>query len=152
MLMPREDKAMSLSRRLFLLLSVGNCLAQIRPPVASSGVITAFSIGTGPGQNNAQFSPDGANVAGGFTVYSGASPVTAILRFGRGVLTAFSNVSGNQNLYRVHFSADGSNLGSGNIRYEGRSPVTAMIPFGGGVLTAFSRVLDDRGLPVLSQV
>jgi len=70
--------------------------------------------------------------------YEGYSPVSAMIPYAGGVLTAFSNAAQNQNLYRVHWSPDGKNLGAGPIRYEGFSRITAMIPYKDGVLTAFA--------------
>jgi hypothetical protein len=133
---------------LVLLVGFGISVAQIRPP-AQSGVLTAFSSGTAPGQNNVQFSPDGSNLAGGSTVYAGCSPAQVMIPFAGGVLTAFQNIGCNTNTWRIHFSPDGNNLGSGSIRYEGCSPVKAMIPYSGGVLTAFDNV---ECLPHLSRI
>ena len=59
--------------------------------------------------------------------------MTAMIPFNGGVLTAFSNASGNPTLHRIHWSQDGSNPGGGPVVYEGVSPVTAMVPHAGGV-------------------
>lgn len=91
-----------------------------------------------PSLHSIHWSPDGNNLGGGPVVYGGCSPVTAMLPYAGGVLTAFSNVGCNPNLNHIHWSPDGSNLGGGSIRYEGCSPVTAMTPYSGGVLTGFS--------------
>ncbi|MFN2445802.1 MAG: WD40 repeat domain-containing protein [Vicinamibacterales bacterium] len=60
--------------------------------------------------------------------------VVAMIRYGNGVITAFSNKA-------VYFSPDGQNLGGGGntIRvYDGRQTVVRMIPYGNDVITAFS--------------
>lgn len=81
--------------------------------------------------------------------YEGVSPITAMIPYQGGFLTAFTNVEGKPYLNRVHWSTDGMNLGSGRIVYEGVSPVTAMVPYKGGVLTAFTNV---GGNPSLNRV
>jgi len=79
-------------------------------------------------------------------VYEGGSPVTAMVEFDGGVLTAFTNCGGKPDCCRVHFSTDGKKLGEGEVRYEGASPVTAMTVYKGGVLTAFSNCEGKAGL------
>ena len=53
-------------------------------------------------------------------------PVTAMIAYNGGVLTAFSNCGGGQPAC-IHWSEDGKQLGGGPRVYEGSSPVTAMI-------------------------
>ena len=81
-------------------------------------------------------SGDGNDLGGGPIHYEGSSPITTMIEYNGGVLTAFSN-AGPQG-HRVHWSPNGEDLGGGPIRYDGVSPVTAMVAYGGGVLTAFS--------------
>jgi hypothetical protein len=107
------------------------------------GVLTAFR-NAGPNGNRIHWSPnwdpahsEGQNLGNGPIVYDGSSPVTAMIPFQRGVLTAFTYAGPNGN--RIHWSPDGKNLGGGSIVYDGGSPVTAMIPFRNGIFAAFTR-------------
>jgi Ca2+-binding RTX toxin-like protein len=81
--------------------------------------------------------------------YEGVSPITAMIPYNGGFLTAFTNVEGIASKNRIHWSPDDNNLGSGPIVYEGISPVTAMIPYNGGVLTAFTNV---EGIPSKNRI
>ncbi len=95
----------------------------------------------------------GVNLGGGRVVYEGCSPVTAMIPYGGGVLTAFSNVGCNPSLHRIHWTPPGTNLdqqgvnlGGGRIVYEGCSPVTALLEHNGGILAAFSNVGCNRSV------
>ena len=73
--------------------------------------------------------------------YSGCSPVTAMVAYKDGVLTAFTNVDcKGKDRNRIHWSSDGNNLGGGPIHYDGCSPVTTMTPYKSGVLSGFTNV------------
>jgi hypothetical protein len=120
------------------------------------GVLTGFSNCEGnPNLHRVHWSSDGNNLGGPHpsTIrYQGVSPVTAMLPYNGGVLTAFSNCEGNPRLHRIHWSSDGNDLGGpdpSTIRYQGVSPVTAMIAYHGGVLTGFS---NCEGNPNLHRV
>ena len=85
------------------------------------------------------WSEDGQHLGSGPRVYEGGSPVSAMVAYKGGVLTAFA-ICGPPNPvpYCVHWSEDGQHLGSGPRVYAGYSAVTAMVAYKGGVLTAFA--------------
>jgi hypothetical protein len=73
------------------------------------------------------------------------SPVTAMIQYREGVLTAFTKVIIDRRYSsRIYWSPSGRNLGDENngspIVYEGDSPVTAMLPYKNGVLVALTNV------------
>jgi hypothetical protein len=105
-------------------------------PVAMGSALAAFSRVEGNRDlHRVHWSPDGRQMGSGRPLYEGSSPVTAMIAYQGGVLTAFTRTPGGN---RIHWSANGESLGSGPIRYEGSSPVTAMIGYRNGVLTAFA--------------
>jgi hypothetical protein len=107
-------------------------------PLEHGSLLTAFSnVGSDSQLCRVHFSPDGTALGGRFPLYEGASPVSAMMPYGGGMLVAFRNAGGNGN--RIWFSPDENHLGGGELWYDGTSPVTAMIPYGGGILVAFSR-------------
>ena len=117
-----------------------------------NGVLVAFSnSGGNPNSHgivwNPNWTPADIDLGQGVNVYSGISPVKALLAYNGGILAAFSNVAGNPDRYSIVWNPDwtpaDTNLGIGVAVYDGISPVTAIASFNGGVLTAFSNAAGN---------
>ncbi len=81
------------------------------------------------------FSTDGSHFSP--PLHKGPQPISSMIAYRAGVLTAFSNVPGTPPRFQVHFSTNVRALQSGDIRYDGTSPVIEMAVQNDGVLTAF---------------
>jgi hypothetical protein len=102
------------------------------------GILTAFTnLAGNSGQNAIFWSPDGKNLGGGESVYTGISPITAMCAYKEGVLVGFSNVAGIQNQNAVYLSPDEKALGSNTPIYKGISIVTAICSYQEEVLAGF---------------
>src|ERR1700722_15339239 len=68
---------------------------QNKLPVVEDGVLTGFAHAQGDrNKYRVHFSPDGKNLGSGEIRYEGISPVTAMIPYSGGELTAFTNAGG----------------------------------------------------------
>lgn len=113
----------------------------------ADGILTALATSNGA-HFEVRWSPDGHNLGEGKVVDSGSSPITAMTPYDNGVLTAYENVEGRNDLSRLHWSqpvnvphnGDGchANLGGGDKCYEGTSPILSLAHYNGGFLASFA--------------
>lgn len=106
------------------------------------------ALGEGKNYRAYNFEKGLARVEASQIVYEGNSPITAMIPYKEGVLTALTNVENKGNLSRIHWSKDGRNLGNAAyspVVYEGNSPVTALLPYKNGVIVAMYNVGNRAG-------
>jgi hypothetical protein len=108
------------------------------------GLFTAFE------NNRIIWSANGADLMNGAQVYEGSSPITAMIAYRGGMLTAFAR-AGAPGQHRIHWTPPhpagpaSMRLGEGPVVYQGDSGVVAMTTFLSvgerwpGVFTAFVR-------------